>query len=184
MVFFCILRLGLHAGHHTGTINTIASRANTASHHNLYGKFITKTFQCQCGHKWVNSLRFLVFAPKKRHGVEFFVWHIVIISAIERLLLDIDLQLPQLEVTCIYLEPLAITRSFCWRTSYASLADPRSPLENFSVPLNGHSFSANSNIKQKVQLILHWIKKRRIMALDFFLIGERQIILRRSGQKL
>ncbi|XP_073964700.1 calcium-binding EGF-like domain-containing protein pawn [Choristoneura fumiferana] len=30
-------RLGLHSGHHTGTINTIASRANTASHHNLYG---------------------------------------------------------------------------------------------------------------------------------------------------
>ncbi|CAH0600005.1 unnamed protein product [Chrysodeixis includens] len=30
-------RLGMH-GHHTGTLNTVASRANTAaSHHNLYG---------------------------------------------------------------------------------------------------------------------------------------------------
>ncbi|XP_053621243.1 uncharacterized protein pwn [Plodia interpunctella] len=31
-------RMGIHGGHHTGTLNTVASRANTAaSHHNLYG---------------------------------------------------------------------------------------------------------------------------------------------------
>ncbi|XP_052757050.1 uncharacterized protein LOC113517977 [Galleria mellonella] len=31
-------RMGMHGGHHNGTLNTVASRANTAaSHHNLYG---------------------------------------------------------------------------------------------------------------------------------------------------